>query len=177
MILEHLDPRVPRHRRQQRPLRFPPRHVLRMHDPSLRVPPFPPQIQLPTLTRPGQRPVRKPHPDLNQFRNPCRPLLHHHPHRGLPTQSRPRLERVLHVQLEGILLGHHRRNASLGIVRVRFGALLLRGDRHPPMCRRLQRETQSCNPTPQHQEIEPFHNYSRLLSINRVFPTHTANAI
>ena len=63
----------------------------------------------------------------------------------------PAVERVAHVQLERILLARHRRDAALGVVGVRLGAVLL-GDDRPraraarPSARRTARQCRCREP-------------------------------
>ena len=91
----------------------------------------------------------------------------------------PGFERVAHVQLEGILLAGHRRDAALGVVGVGFRAVLLGDDGHAPVRRDFQREGQPRDAAAEDQEIKLFHLLvqSRALSISRVLPTNTASAM
>ncbi len=127
-ILEHGDVLVLRHRRQQGPLDFAPRNVARVQHPPPGVAAFATEIVLAArVLLFGEF-----HPQLDQLAHQRRPFTDDRAHHVLPAQPRPGIQRVAHVQFQRIVLGHHRRDAALGIIGVALRAMLLGNQPHRP---------------------------------------------
>ena len=144
--------------REQRALNFPAGDILGVQNATLRVSPFPAQVQLASAVRSRAFPLGKLHSQLDQFGDSLRPFLNNCPDHFLFAESRARLQRVTHVQLERVLLRGDRRDAALGIVRIRFGAVFLRDDGHAPVRRDFQREGQARDAAAEDEKIELLHS-------------------
>ena len=158
MIFKDLDARPLSDGREQRALNFPAGDILGVQDATLRVSPFPTQIQFPRPIRTGNFPLGKLHSQLDQFGDSLGPFLDDRANHFFFAQSSAGLQRVADVQLERILLRRDRRDAALGVVRVRLGAIFLRDDGHAPVRRDLQREGQARDAAAEDEKIELLHS-------------------
>ena len=159
-------------RAEQRRLDFAAGDVVDVQDAPLRMAAFPAEIE---LAMPGDVALIEMQPEFDQFANPRRAFLHHRLDHRRIAQTRARFERVAHVQLEGILLARHARDAALRPGGVRVRAFAFRDDRHAAVLGRLQRKGQPGNAAADDDKIEFLHP-SRMLSIKRVLPKNTATA-
>ncbi len=115
---------------------------------------FAAEVELTSAAGAGNFALGKFHPEIDQFRDARRSLLNDGAHHVFPAQARAGFERVAHVHLDGIFLAGDRGDAALGVVRVRFRAVLLGDDGHAPAAGHLEGEGQSSHPAADHQVIE-----------------------
>jgi hypothetical protein len=195
VVFEQGDVRLPRHGLEQGAFDFPTGHVAGVQDPALAVAPFTAQVQLPSPVLAGRFAFAEPYAQLHELGNPGRPFLDDRSDDLLLAQPGPGVERVPHVQFEGILFAGDRGNAALGIVGVGFGAIFLGHDGDAAVGRHFEGEHQPRNAAAQHQIVVAFHGHlqvpravagsgirpgrvqSLALSIRRVLPTNTARAM
>ena len=164
VILQQLDLRLCADARQQRGLDLKASHVVHMEDAPLRVAAFAPEIQL-AMT--GNIAARRNAARVRSARGRV-PDLPSPPSRPpAVAKTRAGLERVLNMQLKGILAAGHAGDAALRPGGVRVDAFAFRDDRDPAVLRRLQRKSQPRDAAPDDDEIEFLHP-SRMLSIRRV---------
>jgi hypothetical protein len=140
MIFKNLDVRLGGDGGEQSTLDFAAGHIFCVQNAAFGMAAFLAQIEF--LGTAGLRnlALREFHAQLDELGDSGRSLLDNRAHDVLVTESRPGLQGVAHVHLERIFLARHRRDATLGVVRVRLGAVLLRQDGHPPAPRDVERE-------------------------------------
>ncbi len=112
---------------------------------------------------------------IDKLADSRRPFGHDRAHNVLVAKSRPRFERVAHMQIERIFVARDAGNAALRPRRIRIGAFAFRNHSHRAVLRRFQGKTQPRNAAADHDEIVFLHS-KRMLSINRVLPKNTASA-
>ena len=146
VVLEDRDVRLLGHRGQQGALDLAAGDVLGVEDAALGMAALSAEVQLARAVGAGNLALGKVHAQLDQLRNPRRAFLDDRADGRFLAQARAGLQRVAHVQLEGVLLAGHRRDAALGVVGVGLGAVLLGDDRHAPVRRdfRAQRTAPRC---------------------------------
>ncbi len=108
-----------------------------------------PEVEFPRAMRFGNFAFGKLHAQLNQLGDPGGPLFDDRADDVFLAQPGARFKRIAHVQLKRILLAGDRRNASLGIIGVRFGAVLFGDDRNAPVSGNFQSERKSSDATAQ----------------------------
>ena len=153
MVFKYLNVRLGGHRREQGPLDFAARDILRVQDAPLGMAAFFAQVKF-APARLRHLPLGKTPPQLDQFSDARRALLDDGAHHVLFAESRPRFQRIAHVHLERILLARHRGDAALGIIGVRFSAVLFRDDGDAPVRRHLQGKRKARDPAAQNEVIE-----------------------
>ena len=176
VVLEDRDVRLLGDRRQQGPLDLAAGDVLGVENAALGMAALLAEVQFARAVGAGNLALGKLHAQLDQLRNPRRAFLDDRADGGFLAQAGAGLERVAHVQLEGVLLAGDGGDAALGVVGVGLGAVLLGDDRHAPMRRDLQGEGKPGDAAAEDEKIKLFH-LNRALSINRVLPMNTASAI
>src|SRR5207248_923546 len=97
-------------------------------------------------------------------------------------KSRPRLQSIADVHLEGILLARDRRDSPLSVVRVGFSPVFFGQNSYSAARRHFQGKGKSGDAAAQDQIIEMSDGFvqntfqSGALSISRVWPMNTAKA-
>ena len=91
--------------------------------------------------------------ELDQFPDPGRTVLHHHPDHLFVAEPGPGTQGVLNVQREGILRGQHRGDAALGQVGGGVNPGLLGDQGYPAQPRRLQGEGEAGNAAADNQKV------------------------
>ena len=158
MIFKDLDARPLSDGREQRALNFPAGDILGVQDATLRVSPFPTQIQLTRAVRPRDFPLGKFHAQFDQFGDSLRSFPDNRAHHFFFAQTGARLKRVAHVQLERVLFRRDRRDAALSVIGVRLGAVFLRDNGHAPVRRDFQREGQARDAAAEDEKIKLLHS-------------------
>jgi hypothetical protein len=139
VIFEKRDVRLRGHCGQQCPLDLASGDVLGMQNPALRMPALAAQVQFASAVRERDFAFRKVHAQFDQFGDARGPFLDDRSDRGFLAQAGARLERIAHVQLEGIFFAGHGRDAALGVIGVGFRAVFFGDDRNAAMRRHFQR--------------------------------------
>ena len=150
-----------------------PGHVLHMQHSPLRVSALAAKVEL-AMT--GKVTFIEMHADVHQLANCFRPFRHDGAHDFFVAKPGAGFERIAYVQLKRIFIARHTGDPSLRPCRVAVGPFAFRDHCHRTVLRRFQGKAQTCDPAPDHHEIEFLH-FSRRLSISRVLPMKTASAM
>ena len=135
MVLKHADIGRALQRRQQGPHNLPAGGILGMQHPAFGMAAFFAQ-RIKTLTiRRNRFFAGKFHTQVHQFLHSRRPLLHDCAHHLFPTEPRPGTHRIGHMKLHRIRRFRHRRNTTLGILRIGLGEMFLGDNGDPPVRR------------------------------------------
>ena len=97
------------------------------------------------------------HAQFNQFGDPGRAFLDNRAHDLLFAKAGAGLEGIADVQFERVFLAGDGGDAALGIIGVRFGAILFGDDGDASARRHLQGEGKPRDTAAQDQKIELFH--------------------
>ena len=130
---------------------------LRVENAALGMAAFLAEVQLARAVGAGNLALGEVHAQLDQLRNPRRAFLDDRADSRFLAQARAGLQRVAHVQLEGVLLAGDGGDAALGVVGVRLGAVLLGDDRHAPVRGDFQRKGKPRSAAAQDKEIKLLH--------------------
>ena len=110
---------------QQGSFNLAPGDILGVQNPPFGVSALLAQVEFTGTVGSGDLALGKLHAAGQQLRDSRGPLLDDRPHDLLPAQTRAGFQRVTHVHLEGIFLLSHRGDASLIVVGIGLGAVLL----------------------------------------------------
>ncbi len=172
MIFQKIDMRLPSQVAQQNLLDLLAGHVLHMQDAPLGMAAFPPKVELAVT---GNFALVELQSKIDKFLNSCRSFGHNRANNSFVAKPGARLERVAHMQLEGIFVARHAGDPALRPRRVRVRTFALRDHPHRAVPGRFQCKTEPGDAAADHDEIVFLHP-TRILSIKRVWPKKTASA-
>lgn len=107
------------------------------------------------------------HAEFDQLMDPRRTFLDDRSDHAFLAQSRAGQEGVANVQIEGILLARHRRDAALGVIGVGFRAILFGDDGDASARRDLECKRKSRDAAAKDEIVELFHGDGKTLTQRR----------
>ena len=138
---------------QQRPLDLPPRGVPMVKDPAHGVAALTPERVIAVARACTVALAIELDPELPQGFDGGAAALHHEAHHVLAADAGAGIQGVLDVGLEGVLVGDHCRDATLGEIRRRLNGLLLGDHRGSPVLRDAEGVEEAGDAAAQHEKV------------------------